>query len=331
MVAPVQPLAVIQYAPETVAGTLLAATRVVDMYPGSGSLKRNMVPIVVRNAGSFATAHRVYAGQESTQIDYTEAATFDRLPDIGNLFFNAVATGTGSGATRTWTFTPTDTTDGLKRFSYEVGGKDTWPSEYTVSGCVGQTLGISIKPNLPWECKIGVLGMVTTPAAKTGALSLPSTLQGDDVLWTQTKVYIDTTASSYGTTQQVGRIVSADFNLTNGVNPRHTLDGAATPYRIALSKERTLEVTVVAEYDSQTQYTAWAAATPQRVQLKATGASSRAATLNVSGYWDVVPFGNDNGVITTQMKLKGLYDATTLASDVQLIAVNGVTTLTTIP
>lgn len=330
MVAPVVPIQVMQYGPETTPGTLVPAVRVVDYQPGTGLLKRDIKPITVRNAGSYATAHRAYVGQEITTIDYTAPATFDRLADVGNLFIATVASGTGAGATRTWTFTPSDTTDTLKRFSYELGGTN-FPSAYTISGVTGQSLGISIKPNMPWELKQTMIGMVTTPGSITAALSLPSSMTNDDVLWTQTKVYIDTSAGSYGGTQQVGRIVSADFNLVNGTAPRHTLDGATTPYRIALSKERSIDVTIVAEYDSQTQYTAWAANTVQRVRIEATGPSSRKATLDINGYWDALPFGNDNGVITLQMKLKGLYDPSGISSDVKLVAINGVASLATIP
>lgn len=323
------PQVVLQYGAETVAGTLVPATRVADVTPGSVNWKRDIKTITVRNAGSYATAHRAYNGSDTTMVDWNASATFDRLADYGNLFINAVATGTGTGATRTWTFTPSDTTDGLKRYSLEYGGTN-MANAYTLNGAVGQTLGISIKPNTSWQVKASVLGLATAAGATiTPALSLPSTLGTDDVLWTQTKVYIDS-ASAFGTTQQVGRIVSADFSLTNGVSPRFTLDASGTPYRVALAKERSVEVTIVAEYDAQTNYTAFAAGTVQRVQIKATGPSSRAATINVGGYWDTAVIGEDNGVITTQMKLNGLYD-TSISADFQLIVVNGVTTLTTIP
>lgn len=328
MPAPVVPVQILQYGPETTAGTLVPAVRVVDHTPGTAALKRDIKMIYVRNAGSLATANRAYVGQETVEIDYTAPATYDRLTDVGNQFIATVATGTGTGSTRTWTFTPSDTADGLKRFSYELGGTN-YPSGYTVSGVVGKSLGISIKPNMPWELKQSLVGMVTTPASITAALSLPSTLAGDDVLWTQTTVYIDST-SAFGATVQAGRIVSADFNLTQGVDPRHTLDAAKTPYRVALSKERTIDATVVAEYDSQTQYTAFAAGTAQRVRLLATGPNSRTATLDIGGTWESLTLGQDNGVITTQLKLHGVYD-TSISADFKLAVVNGVTTLATLP
>lgn len=329
MPAPNVPQIVLQYAPETVAGTLVPATRVVDVMPGSVKWNRDIKVIKVRNAGSYAAAHRAYPGQETTEVEWSAAATFDRLADYGNLFVATVATGTGTGATRTWTFTPSDTTDGLKRFSFEYGGTN-FPQAYNLNGAVGKSLGISIKPNNVWEIKATAVGLATTnTAAVTSALSLPSTLGGDDVLWTQTKVYIDTT-SAFGTTQQVGRIVSADFNITNGVDPRHTLDGAPYPYRVALAKERGLEATIVAEFDSAVQTISFASSTSQRVRLIASGPSSRSATIDIGGVWETATIGDDNGVVTTQLKLGGLYDAS-ISADFKLTVVNGVTTLTTIP
>lgn len=328
MPAPVVPIQVLQYGPEATAGTLVPAVRVVDHTPGSAQLKRDISMIKVRNAGSFATGHRNYVGQEGVTIEYSAPATYNRLTDVGNQFINTVATGTGTGATRTWTFTPSDTADLLKRFSYELGGTN-FPSAYTVSGVVGQSLDISIKPNEPWMLKETLVGMVTTAGSITGALSLPSSLPGDDVLWTQTLAYFD--ATTFGSTVQAGRVVSADVSLVNGVEPRHTLEGLTTPYRVALAKERSISATIVVEYDSQTQYTAWAAGTVQKVRLKATGTASRAATLDINGFWESLELGNDNGVITTQLKLTGEYDPTGLVADYQLVVVNGVTTLATLP
>lgn len=330
MVASVVPLQVLQYGPETTAGTLVPAVRVVDHTPGTAQLKRDIKPIVVRNAGSYATGHRHYPGQDGVEIDWTAPATFDRLTDYGNLFFADVSVGTGT-LPRTWTFTPADTSDGLKRYSFEVGGTN-MPSAYTVSGCVGKQLSISGKSGqtTPWEIKATVAGMVTTAGSLTGALAMPSTIK--DVLWTQTKVYFD--ASTFGSTQQVGRAVSFDFNLQNGIDPRFTLDAAGTAYRNALSKERSVDCTIVVEYDSQTQYTAWAAGTIQKIRLEATGdavgAGNYKATLDINGFWEALTLGNDNGVQTTQLKLRGEYDAT-LASDVKLVVLNSVSTRASMP
>ncbi len=322
------PQVVLQYGPEATRGTQQAAVRVVDHTPGSVNWKRDIKVIAIRNAGSYATAHRAYPGQETTEIDFTAPLTYDRGPDFGNLFINTLATGTGTGLTRTWTFTPSDTTDGLKGYTFEYGGTN-MPSAYTLNGCVGKSLSISIKPNMPWELKVTVIGLSTASGSLTSALALPSTLAGDDVLWSQTKVYFDT-SSAFGTTQQVGRIVSADVTLTNGIDTRYTLDGVNTPYRTALGKERVIEATIVAEYDSQTQYTAAASTTAQRVRIEAINGSKK-STLDINGYWDNIPFGADNGVVTTQMKLRGLYESAVNSSDFKWAFINGVTTLTTIP
>lgn len=329
MPAPVLPIQKLQYGVESVAGTLVPATRVVDHYAGTAKFRRDMENITVRNAGSFATAHRGYAGQETTEVDWEASATYDRLTDYGALFFDKVNTGTGSGATRTWTFTPSDTADNLARYSLEWGGTN-FPSAYTLTGATGKSLAIGIKPNDPWRVKATLAGVRTQTGSLTSALSLPSTMQGDDVLWTQTSVYISGTGSAYGATQMTGRIFAADFTLTNGTQPLHTLDGVAYPASVLLTKNRELGVKIIAAYDSQDQYTATFASTTQRVQLKAVS-GSKSVSLNINGYWESIPFGENNGVITTELNLLGLYDSTGIASDLQMVLVNGVTTLTSIP
>ena len=58
MVASVVPIQRLQYGPETAAGTLVPAVRMVDALQGTINFRRDMRTIVVKNAGSFGNAHR---------------------------------------------------------------------------------------------------------------------------------------------------------------------------------------------------------------------------------------------------------------------------------
>ena len=333
MVAPVQHQTVIQAGKESVAGTLVAATHVVDYTPGSLSFNRTRATQVVRNAGSRAMRHRTYAGQDFAEIEFSATAAFDRLPVYGNLFLAPLTTGTGNPAA-TWNFTTiSNTTDNLASYSLEFGGTN-WPNAYTLTGVRGRTWEIDIKQDAPWDMKLGLVGMVTAAGATlTAALSLPSNSHSNgaalrDALGTQTKVYIDPT--TIGTTQQVGRVVSANVRINLDMQPRFTLDGNNTPYRIAEVGPRDVQATIIAEYDAQTDYTAWAAKTAQLVRLEAIGdtlgGSNYKAQLNLYGVWDALVLGEDNGVVTTELTLLGVY-ANTPASDITASFVNSVSAL----
>lgn len=331
MVAPIHVLDLAQVGIEATRGTLVAATRILDMDPGGAVLKRSATVIRVRNAGSLATSHRSYPGRDIISIEVAGTWTYNWAPWWFNHFLGPLAAGTGATADKLWAFTSTeisDTADNLKSSSWEVSGKDTRPGEYKVAGVMGQKLSLSIKQDQPWTYKATLIGQVVTIAAKTGALSAAATIT--DVLGTLTKVYIDT-SSAFGTTQRAGAVVSADIDITVGTNPRYTLDGQRNPFRMAVTGNRQISAKLVVEYDAQTEYTAAHAGTAKRVRIKATGPTLGASTyicqLDLPGTWDSHEFGDDDGVVTEQMTLTGQYD-TTPASD---IAAQIVTDSATLP
>lgn len=317
MPAGIHVLDVAQVGIEATRGTLVAATRILDMDPGGAILKRTPTIIRVRNAGSLATSHRSYAGKDVIEIEVSGPWTYNWAPWWFNHFLGPLATGVGAGADKTWAFTGTeisDTADNLKSSSWELGGKDTRPGEYKVAGVMGQKLSLSMKQDSVWTYKASLIGQVVTIAAKTGALSAAATIV--DVLGTLTKVYIDT-SSAFGTTQRVGAIVNGDIDITVGSNPRYTLDGQRNPFRMAVTGNRSISAKLVVEYDVQGEYTATHAATAKRVSIRATGptlaATTYKCTLDLPGTWDSWESGDDDGVVTEELTLTGQYDATPAA------------------
>jgi hypothetical protein len=316
MVAPIIPLEIVQMGMEVTRGTAVAATTVLDMDPGGATLLRNPSIIRIRQAGSLATSHRTYPGRDIIQIDMSGTWTHQWAPNWFNLFLGPLAAGTGGGADKLWAFTGTantiisDIADNLKACTLEVGGKDTWPSEYQLKGCVGTKLALSIKQDQAWTYKATLLATAITPQAKTGALTPTATIV--DVLGTLTKVYIDS-ASGFGTTQKVGDIVSADIVIDIGAVARYTLDGQRNPFRVAVTSPRKISAKIVAEYDGQAEYTATHAATAQRVRVKeigpVLGGSTYICQLDLPGTWDTFTVGKDGDVITEEMELIGQYDA----------------------
>ena len=237
MAAPIVPLQIVQFGVEVTRGTAVPATTILDMDPGGATLLRNPTMIRVRQAGSLATSHRQYVGRQIIQLDISGPFTYNWAPNWFNLFLGPLAAGLGAGANKTWTFDGTvisDIADNLKSFTGELGGKDTWPSEYQVKGLVGKKLDISISQDKVWTYKATLLGQLVTPQAKTGALSVAATII--DVLGTTTKVYIDTSAAAFGTTQRVGSVIKADISIEIGgeapwAQPRRIAASGDSPFR----------------------------------------------------------------------------------------------------
>ncbi len=326
MAAGIHVLDVAQVGLEATRGTLVPATSILDHAPGGVVLKRSPNVIRIRNAGSMASSHRVYPGKDSSIIEVEGAWTYNWAPWWFNLFLGPLATGAGATADKTWTFGSaviSDTGDTLKSASFELGGKDTRPSEYKVAGVVGQSLSLSIRQDAEWRFKATLLGTVVTAAAKTGALAALSGIT--DVLGTTTKVYANGTGAAFGTTQLAGNVISADIDIKVGPSERYTLDGQRNPYRIAVTGPRDISAKVAMEYDAQTLYTAVHAGTAQRVRIAATGptlgASAYGCTIDLPGYWNAADFGDDDGIVTQELTLGAAYDSTP-AADINAVIIN---------
>ncbi len=333
--APVLVLETVQAGFETTPGTPVAATRVVDFLPGTALMKRTMATIAVPRAGSRSGPYQAYPGAEEVEIDIDFDVSTDDWPWWMNLFLAPLTTGVGAGTAKTYTQTPSDTvatigpsTSAVQSATFEVGGKDTWPSAFRIAGVIGKTLSLTITPEQVWHAKAVLLGMVTAQHTLTGALSNRSIAAY--ATGPQTKVYLDST-SAFGTTQLVGRGVSADWSIDLKPVSRHTLDATTTPYRLALPDAYQIKAKVTAEFSALTEYNAWTAKTAQRLQLAYNGASitgggNHQVLLNTGGVWNTLDVVDDKGIWAVTMETEQLYDSS-LSAAVQSVTVNTVATL----
>ena len=324
MPGPITALEVIQRATEVTPGTLVAATRRVQAEPGSIDLSPiEQDTIRRRYTGSLATSHQTSTGLERAGISYETRGYYDDLA-IDLSMFLGPAVITGAGADKVWTFTPSDSADTLKRMSYEVGGRDTWPSEEKLAGCVGSSLTITWSKEDDWMESLELLSMRNTQAAKASVTN-PTTLV--PILGRTTRLFVDPT--TFGTTSQALGI-SGEITIETGVDRRYGTDGNAYANRIAVIGPRVVSCNFVAEYDAATLRTAWRAGTVQKVRIESPGPTLGSTTYNarfdIVGTFDTQTIGEDNGVITVEHELVATYD-TTLAADIQAVVTCSLTAL----
>ncbi len=333
--APVLVLETVQAGFETTPGTPVAATRVVDFLPGTALMKRSIATIAVPRAGSRSGPYQAYPGAEEVEIDIDFDASTDDWPWWMNLFLAPLTTGVGAGTAKTYTQTPSDTiaaigpsASAVQSATFEVGGKDTWPSPFQIAGVIGKTLSLTITPENVWSGKAVLLGQITAQHALTGALSnraIAAYATGP-----QTKLFLDST-SAFGTTALVGRGVSADWSIDLKPVSRHTLDALTTPYRLALPEAYQIKCKVTAEFSALTEYNAYTAKTAQRLQIAYTGASiagggNHSIVLNHGGIWNTLDIVDDKGIWAITMESEQLYDSS-ISAAMQSVAVNTVATL----
>lgn len=245
---------------------------------------------------------------------------------------NVSVAGTAGSFTKppyTYAQTPSATSDDPTRATFEVGGLGTpaWPSEFQLSGMAGESWDLDFQKNGIWQLKVGLVGQVVTPQAKTAALSA-RTLKYIRTL--DTKAYLNGTGSAFGNTQLVTRVVKGNIKYETGADPRQTWEGTGDPSMIAMVGPQKVSGSIQLHFSSNSEYTTWKAGTVQRLRVEATGpvldAANYKATLDLGIFikaWKIV---KDRGLMLAQLDFAGVKDST-LGSQVKSTTLNDSATL----
>ena len=140
----------------------------------------------------FGISSREYPGRESTGVRWATASLpfVARYQDLFHaLEMHVVNQGTASGTaggTCTWPYTFNETTEllsgALKPYTVEYGVDGSTQDEWEAVGVLANELelgfdALSAPGNSMWKGTLGLVGLTRTPAAMTGGLSAPATLE----------------------------------------------------------------------------------------------------------------------------------------------------------
>lgn len=326
--APIDVLEVLQAGKETTAGTSVAATARVHIEPGSVQWDHNYESVRRRYAGSLATSHGTQLGLQAPTLSFTERVTYDHVVRLLSMSVKGGITGSGGGANKTWSsIIPSDTTDNLNRWTFEVGGVDTFPDEEEFTGCVAQEVVFNWakSDNEPLKADVSVLAMRNVQAARTGALSMPSTFV--EVLSRTARVYID--SGTIGSTSY-SRALSGRLSIVPGLVARYGTDGNDYPGSVRLVGPREYAMDLMIEYDTDDLRDFRRAETPIKVRLEFPGEALGGGNYNLRfDYFGKIagdPIGSDGGVKVMNITTVGEYDSSTTA-ELDVTVVNTITAL----
>lgn len=309
-------------------GTAVPATHVVDFT--TAELKINRHTQRTHRSGSLATAHRVDPTIADYELTIKTVGTYDRIACMLPMFIAPQITASSTvsaGSAYGWAFTPSDTSDNLKAATFQVGGVDTWPTEFILAGCVGKSLEIDIKADALWDCTWTFVPQTLASGTKTGSLTAPATLV--DIVGYTTKVYIDTT--TIHTTQITGRVLTAKIKIDLGTTGRYYLGASGGQAgNVLQTGHRNVTLDMTQEWQATTEYTAWNNGTERKISIDAVGPALGTATYEARfdfyGLWESWQLGNDGGAITEQISAAAIYD-TTATTDVSASITNSINTI----
>lgn len=316
-------LSKIQLGQEGTPGTPVAATAI---WRGIGVIEDQRETIFPEeNIGLLVASDRAYTPKlaASISMDAVEA-TFEQLPYIFEGGLKAIGTGAadgaGTGVIYDYTLPITSPvsisdTDTIKTFTIEAGDnveaeemEYAFVSEFTLSGEAGGS----------WQMASTWLGRQCTTSTFTGAIAIPAV---EEVLFSKTKLYIDSSSNTFGTTVVANTLISAEMKVKTGWIPVFTGDGALY-FSFAKNVGPTFDLSLTFEHNASAvaERANWRNSISRNVALIAQGSAFATAgtaytyktmQLNLAGRWEVFEaLGEKDGNSIVTAKLKGAYNAT---------------------
>lgn len=282
----------IQIGAESTAGTAVAAT---TLWRGMGTIEdKREVRFTEEDVGILVGTDRSYTPKVEAELvmDPVEA-TFEQLPYILEA---SIATetptqdGIGSGYIYNYNLNTPTAKNTIRTYTLE-GGDDQqaqeveygYVSEWTLEGTAAE--GIMMGAN--W------IGRQATNTSFTGAISVPAV---EDMVFGKTKLFIDNSGGTVGTTQVTETMLGFSLSVTSGWFPKYTADGQLYFTFLGMGNpEITLEVTFEFNGSAVSERTAWANETVRLIRLEIEGSalgtpgtaySFKTVTLDFAGKWE---------------------------------------------
>lgn len=304
----------IQAGKETTSGTAVAATAKWMGMTLGGSLKDREIVQPTDQRASLAAAHRSYTPSTLWEDKLEGEVTFE---DIIMLLSMAVVGGvtpsTVDTSAKLWTFTPSMTAGNTPdTFTVEFGDNvQAYEAEYVfaksleIAGAEGEALKFAAD----------IVGRQLTATTFTGSLADRSV---ESALVAKTKIYMDDTGGTIGTTQKTATLIDWTWRLPAHFVPKRHQDGNL--YFTAFSElAMQPELELLCEFVSgvATLRTKYTGETRQLVRLKTegslVGAVSALKYLQIDGAYKITEFDvldERDGRTIVRLTLKGEYDAT---------------------
>lgn len=279
--------------------------------------------------GELAESFRSFTSQYDWKDMLKGNASFEMMPYLCRMAIKGAVTGVVTDTSAyTYTYAPSLTAANNPDTCTVEFGDDA--QAYRVPFAFGSDLMLSGQLDQAVQAEMTVEANHISQNAFTGALSDTSI---EDVIVANTKLYIDATGGTIGTTQVTGKLLDWQWKLPKHFMPGHRQDGTLDFVRITEAKmQPTLQLTIESA-EAQALASAFTGDTRQLVRLISTGtlvgAVTQKKTLQIDGAYNIDhidKFEDKDGVNVVKVNLIAEYDST-WGKLFQIVVVNGNSTI----
>lgn len=276
------------------------------------------------HVGIIGGANRSYIAKQGGEITLEGDATFEQLPYIFNAGIYQVTAGTteATGTGVSWTYNlqnaDTDPVSSSDCAYLVIEGGDNQQAEVMRSAFVKE-FTLSGKQGEAWMISALLEGQNVSQQSFTASVAIPTV---ETILFSKTKLYIDPSTDTVGTTQKSGTLLEAELKMTTGWQAIPGGDGnlyfGATKF---VGSEGELTLTLEHDTNAVTEINAWRNQTARVIRLIATGSALTTAgtlltkklTIDLYGKWkEFGPLEDSDGNSIYKGTFRVGYDSTAI-------------------
>ena len=300
----------IQLGRETTPGTAVAATTI---WRGPFVMVDDTRDrqVVEETVGLFVPAERSFDAWLGAQLTMAETElTFEQVLHLLEAGIMA-ATPSGTGP-YTYTYTlgsgaPSD----IKTYTLQAGNTLVSGDNLRMPHSYVEQFTLRGKAKESWKMGGAWMGAQAEVSALTGSLSLPSV---EEALFGNTKLYLDASGGTIGSTQATGVLMGAEIQVNTGIMPVPVGDGNI--YYQSLKRNRPeITYSLILELEDSsvvvTERTAQRAGNIRLLRLLVEGTSSRSLTIDLAAKHDRVnPYEDQDGNTVVKIDGHAVYSST---------------------
>lgn len=297
---------------EATPGTAVAATTVWRGVFGGYEDDRTR-EIVSEDVGILAPSTRVYDTNLGVKIAMPATVmTYEQLPHILEAGVMTATPGAGPGYARAYSYSLGQSPNAIKTYTLEMGNWLALADLKKVPYCFVSEFTLSGKAGEAWEMEATWMGQqLVTLATFTAAIALPSV---KEVVFPNTKLYIDASGGTIGTTQVTGVLMAAKIKVKTGIVAVPVGDGNLYYSAIKYTRpEVTFVLTMELEQNTATSRVAteraiYDAMGTRLIRLKNTGTGNRDLQIDLAAKYTKVGAYNKEGDGNTTVDFEGYAD-----------------------
>ncbi len=309
----------IQMGPESTAGTAVAATTI---WRGMGSREYDYdIVQVMEEVGIAMRTNRFYNPRLGAKFNLDPVeATFQQLPYIfeGGV---SIETPTQDGAGSDYIYNykmPYTAMNSIRTYTFE-GGDNVEAEEMEYGFCESFKISGNAAEGVMMESVWR--GRQLTDATFTAALSVPTLVPGDHIVFGGSTFYIDAVGGTIGSTAISNTLLSFELDVTTGLKAKYT--NAAKYFDFIYFDAGSFDATLKLVYEhnaaSEGQKDLYKAVTPRLFRLYFPGPavgtpgttySTKAFFIDAAGTYTSNVYGDIDGNNTIEMEVKPSYDLT---------------------